>query len=132
MKRGEWIIDQSLLEEMIKGYFKNIFSRDINNGTLPLIPNRFPSLKEEQLQLLQRPFTKVEIKKSLFDMTHFKSLINDGLHAGFFQKSWDIMGNSLCEYALNFFSFGILPKGSNDTLLALIPKVNNLESPSQI
>ena len=68
----------------------------------------------------------------MLDMAPFKSPGNNGLHAALFQKPWDTVGNSLCEYALNFFSHGILPEGSKDTLLALIPKVNNLESPSQI
>ena len=65
-------------------------------------------------------------------MGPFKSPGNKGLHACFFQKSWETVGNFLCEYVLNFLNIGMLLKGSNDTLLALIPKVNNLESLTQI
>ena len=75
---------------------------------------------------------KEEIKKALCDMAPFKSPGNNGLHAGFFHKSYEIVGNSLCEYVLNFLNTGNLLEGSNDTLLALIPKVNNLESLTQI
>ena len=65
-------------------------------------------------------------------MDQFKSPRNNGLHVGFFQKSREIVGNCLCEYVLNFLNIGILSKGSNDTLLALIPKVKNPKSLTQI
>ena len=74
-----------------------------------------PRLKDEHHQFLQRPFTKEEVKNALFDMAPFKSPGIDGLHAGFFQNFLHILGDYLCEYALQFFNTGTLPKGSNDT-----------------
>ena len=59
------------------------------------ISNGFLNLHEAHLQILQRPFTKEEVKRALFGMAPFKSPGNDGLHVGFFQKSWAIVGESL-------------------------------------
>ena len=42
------------------------------------------------------------------------------------KASFKKRGDSLCDYALKFFNPRILLEGSNDTLLVLIPKVNNL------
>ena len=67
----------------------------------------------------------------LFDLAPFKALGNDGLHAGFYQKAWNIVGDSLCEFVLNFLETSLLPKGANGTLLVLIPKVKHLDMISQ-
>ena len=61
----------------------------------------------------------------LFDKVPFKAPQKDGLHAGFYQKAWNIVGDSLCEFVLNFLEIGLLPERANDTLLVLIPKVKH-------
>ena len=127
-----WTTDPVLIAEMIKRYFHGLFSREPSDIHPNSIPNGFPNLHEEHLRILQRPFTKEEVKRALFDMAPFKSPGNDGLHAGFFQKSWAIVGKSLCEYVLKFLDSGVHSKGSNDTLLVLILKVNNPESLTKV
>ena len=81
--------------------------------------------------MLQKTFTRDEIKSALFNMAPFKAPGKDSLHVRFFQKSWDVVGDSLCEFALTFFASGTLLEGMNDTSLVLIPKVKHPESPSQ-
>ena len=44
----------------------------------------------------------------------------DGIHAGFYQHMWETVGETVCNYAIQFFDTDILPKGLNDTLQALI------------
>lgn len=56
-------------------------------------------------------------------MTPLKGPGEDGFHAGFYQKSWNVIGDSLFNLFSNFVDSGTLRQGSNDTLLALIPKV---------
>ena len=78
--------------------------------------------------MLQRaPFTKDEIKKVAFDMAPYKSSGKDGLHAEFFYRTWEIAGDSFCEYVLKFLYSRTLPEGANDTIITLIPKVKHLE-----
>ena len=93
--------------------------------------NGFPKILGDLQQLLQRPFSNKEVKTTLFDMAPFKALRNDGLHPGFYQKAWNIVGDSLCEFVLNFLETGLLSKEANDTLLDLIPKVKHPNMISQ-
>ena len=65
-------------------------------------------------------------------MSHFKALGPDGIHAGFYQNTWETVGDSVCKFALNFFTTGYLLEGANDTQLVLIPKVNHPENFTQL
>lgn len=68
-----------------------------------------------------------EIKQALFDMAPFKDPGPDGIHAGFYQKMWSVFGELLRKMAIIFFATSEIPKGTNDTLLALIPKFKHPE-----
>ena len=48
-------------------------------------------------------FTSYEIKRGVFDMYPFKALGLNGMHAGFYQHSWDLVGDFVCKFFLNFF-----------------------------
>ena len=65
-------------------------------------------------------------------MAPFKAPGVDGFHIGFYQHSWEIVGDTLGNFVGDFFKYGELPQGANDTLLALIPKVHHLETFSQL
>lgn len=52
---------------------------------------------------LNAPSFADEKKKALFDMSPFKSPGPDEIHAGFYQKMWHIVGNSIYEFTFKFF-----------------------------
>ena len=60
------------------------------------------------------PFSNAEIKQ---DMDPFKASGQDGFHVGFFERMWDIVGDSIIKFARNFFYKGCLLERVNDTLL---------------
>ena len=99
---GDWITDPSSLELLVRTYFHNLFQQEI-----VLIPscrgiNGSPSLQEGHLQLLNKPFSSADVKQALFDMAPFKAPAGlDGLHAGFYQNLWDLVGDSLCKFVLD-------------------------------
>lgn len=72
-------------------------------------------------------FSREEIRKALFDMAPFKAPRSDGFHARFYQNSWDVMGNTVCNSVIKFFQTGQLLESMNNTLLILIPKVKHPE-----
>lgn len=74
---------------------------------------------------LTQPFTKEEIKKSLFDMHPAKAPGVDGMPAGFFQNFWSIIGESVTKACLKFLNEGCELGSLNHTLIALIPKVKD-------
>ena len=65
-------------------------------------------------------------------MASFKAPRIDGMHAGFYQKTGHVIGESLCNYVIYFINSVNLPEGSNDTILVLIPKVRHSKLISQV
>ena len=53
---------------------------------------------------------------------------SNGLHAGFFQRFWLIVRNSVKTKVKSIFSTGIMPEYLNKTLITLIPKCTSPES----
>ena len=49
----------------------------------------------------------------------------DGFNAFFYQRNWEIIGQSIYEVVSSFFTDGKLLKEANCTFLTFIPKVNN-------
>ena len=72
-----------------------------------------------------------EVKDGLWSLKPFKVLGPDGLHIGFFQTYWNIVGSSVFEEVKEIFRSGTMPNHLNETLITLIPKfpgVDNLGS----
>ena len=65
-------------------------------------------------------------------MAPFKSLNPNGMHAGFYQHMWDVVSDTICMFALDFFASGTLPMYINDILFTLIFKVQNPKLISQL
>lgn len=61
-------------------------------------------------------------------MAPYKAAGKDGIHAVFYQNLWEIVGDMVSKFALDFFQSGVLPKGANDTLSTLIPKVPHVDA----
>ncbi|XP_017632558.1 uncharacterized protein LOC108475063 [Gossypium arboreum] len=78
-----------------------------------------------------RNVTSEEIKVALFDMEPFKAPGSDGFQAGFFQKQWEIIREDICDWVKNVFDGEIIDPEFNNTLIVLIPKVQNPENFSQ-
>ena len=72
--------------------------------------------------------TDAEIKDSLWALKAFKAPGPDGLHAGFFQRFWLIVGDSVKEEVQKVFTDYKMPKYLNRTNMVLIPKMASLES----
>lgn len=70
----------------------------------------------------------VEILFALKCMKPFKALGPNGLHAGFFQRFWLIMGESVKFEIKKIFTVKKIPEHLNKTLIALIPKQLGLET----
>ncbi|XP_031095076.1 uncharacterized protein LOC115999360 [Ipomoea triloba] len=130
--QGFWITDEHQLKGHVRQYFKELFSKDSNTISLEPMLGNFPVLTQENWNEVNRPYTKEEIKAAMFEMSPSKALGPDGFSAGFYQTSWEIVGDSLTQFALKFFADGQMPKGCNDTLISLIPKVSNPKTVTQL
>lgn len=52
-------------------------------------------------------------------------VVPDGLHAIFYQKFWDVVGNDMTRFVNNIICGRISPRNVNMTNVALISKVKN-------
>lgn len=104
-----WVTNENLLIEHIWNYFINMFSEVQDVNSQPLAHDKYPSLNENEWQAINRPFQPKEIKEVLFEMDSCKTPSPDGFPVGFYKKSWDVVGQSLIKFAMDFFSRGSLP-----------------------
>ncbi|GJV34113.1 aspartic peptidase [Tanacetum coccineum] len=70
-----------------------------------------------------KPVTNDEIKRAMFGIRDNKSPGPDGFTFVFFKKSWDVVGQDVCNAVRDFFVNGKLLKEINHTFLALILKI---------
>ena len=68
------------------------------------------------------------IKDRLWALKAFKAPDPDGLHAGFFQRFWLIVGNSVKAEVKKAFMECKIPNYLNQTNIVLIPKIAGPES----
>ena len=127
-RAGEWISDPSQLESMASEFYRHLFQAKESRPGKHRPRNRFPPLSEDHLRLLNSPISTDEVKKATLDMALFKAPGPDGMHAGFYQSTWDTTGISICNFVTDFFYSGIVPQGTNDTLLVPVPKAQHPES----
>ena len=128
---GEWVTDVDALVIMVVDFYRNLFQEEVTSRLIPPHPAS-PIISEDQGRMQENPVTQDEIKRALFEMAPFKSPGVDEFHARFYQHAWEVVGNTIGNFVQDFFKFGILPQGVNDTLLALIPKVPHPETLSHL
>ena len=86
------------------------------------IPNWSSRLLEEEREVLEEDVTRKEVEVSLWSVKPFKAPGLDGYHAGFYQRNWHIVKDSVVKLVAKFFESGSMPNHLNKTLITLIPK----------
>ena len=82
------------------------------------------------LELL-RPFEEDDVKREVFAMGAIKAPGSDGFPAIFYQKNWEVVGERVTSVCLGILNNGDPVTEINDTVITLIPKVNNPEKVSE-
>lgn len=85
-------------------------------------------LSDNTCDSLAIPVSDNEIKAALWSMKAHKAPGPDGLHAGFFQRFWIIVGSSVTKEVKEIFEGKVMPKYLNKTNIALIPKIQSPET----
>ncbi|XP_060965493.1 uncharacterized protein LOC133034425 [Cannabis sativa] len=80
--------------------------------------------RSKQLRLIH-PFTNKEINEALFSIPRSKSPGPDGYNSEFFKVMWTDIGAEVCCAIKEFFSMGKILAQFNETVISLIPKVEN-------
>ncbi|GJV16859.1 RNA-directed DNA polymerase, eukaryota [Tanacetum coccineum] len=78
-----------------------------------------------QRDSLETPFSRVEIKKAVWDCRGDRAPGPDGFSFKFFTIFWDLIEDDVVRFVQEFSHTNIIPKGCNSSFIALIPKVSN-------
>ena len=127
---GERISDENEVKEFIRKGFSDVYS-----SSLCLVSRQLPSVSQWQIRLsdevrdnISRGVTEEEIKAALWSLKAFKASGSDGLHAGFYQRFWLIVGKLVIEEVKRVFRERKVPTYLNQTHIALIPKIQGPET----
>jgi hypothetical protein len=112
---------------LVSEYFAGRFSTEIEEPGPDVFEKVVPKVSEPMNEKLLKPYSAAKVKNALFSIGDMKAPGVDGLHAIFFKKCWDFLGDSLISEVLNAINNKIIPDGWNDTIIVLIPKVENPE-----
>jgi len=117
---------QPVRQAMVR-HFKNHFIS--HRVARPNVGNlQFKKLSRADMSNLTKPFLVEEIKVAVWDYDSFKSPGPDGINFGFNKNFWIEMKDDIVRFLTEFHRNGKLSKGINSTFIALIPKVESLQS----
>ena len=126
----DWIYKEGEIKDFIRCGFDWIFL-----SSLSCVLRMDPAISQWQLRLsdlenesISGGTSEEEIKEALWSLKPFKAPGSNGLHAGFFQKFWHTVGNSVIEEVQKIFTKRRMPEALNCTHIALIPKIQGLET----
>jgi hypothetical protein len=125
------VCEQDEIELMATQFYQGLFTaqEDLNPEMVcSHIPKKVMGAMNE---FLDRPFTAEEVERALFQMSPHKAPGPNGFRAGFFQKHWALVKDSVVEAVLGFLNGGAMSEEVNKTVLVLIPKVANPQELTQ-
>ena len=119
------------MNEMVRDYFSQLFTSEVQAVNEEVLADVKCRVTTNMNQLLMAPFSREEVKKALFSIGDLKAPGSDGLHAIFFKRFWDMLGDDLTDEVLHAINNADIPEGWNDTTIVMIPKVENPEKVAQ-
>jgi hypothetical protein len=86
------------LQGMVKSFYQKLFSNNHVRRDWFQTEITYPMLERDSIAKLAEPFQVEEVKHAIFMMNPWKAPGQDGFPAGFYQKDWDIVGKSVCDF----------------------------------
>lgn len=110
-------------------FYKNLYTNeDSIHCDFEKIPNRFPKLQDSLLMDIQREVNDDDIKYVVYSIKGMKAPGPDGIHGLFIQNQWKRVGGTVCNFVRNVLLEPERISEVNETLIALIPKVDHPKS----
>ena len=129
-ERGLWLSDESEVMEHFRSGFVSLYTTSLEAAFR--VPSHDVSwqihFSEQAKASMGAMVTMEEIKDALWSMKPYKAPGPDGLHAGFFQRFWLVVGDSVKEEVMRAFTERKVPDYLNKTLIVLIPKIQGPET----
>jgi hypothetical protein len=111
--------------DLVHEYFTNLFTSEVGDPGEEALVDVQRRVTKEMNRGLMKPFTEEEVKKALWSIGDLKAPGPDGLHAIFYKRFWDMLGDDLIKEVLNAVNNILVPEGWNSTTIVVIPKIDN-------
>lgn len=127
---GDWLCEENAVKECMQNGFADIYTTSLSYASVSFNTNFQwqPRLSEEEKQSVSGGASEKETKSAMWSLKPFKAPSPDGLHVGFFQKFWLVVGKSVMEEIKIIFAKKRVPEYLNRTHIALIPKIQGSET----
>lgn len=117
--------DGVVMCNIVKGYFENLFTAEVGVPDPSSLADVRRLVTPDMNTGLLAPFSGEEVRKALFQIGDFKAPGPDGMHAIFYKRFWELLGDDLVKEVLEAVNSAKIPDGWNDTTVVLIPKVSS-------
>nr|ABW81176.1 non-LTR reverse transcriptase [Arabidopsis cebennensis] len=115
---GKWVEEPEELAKMAVEYYQKLYSVEDVDSIVERLPSAgFTCLTREEISDLSKPFMSIDVENSMRGMGRFKAPGPDGYQPVFYQDCWEVVGQSVTNFVLNFFETGQLPNEANDAML---------------
>ncbi|CAA7019711.1 unnamed protein product [Microthlaspi erraticum] len=129
---GVWVSNTQELEKLAIEYYRRLYSMMDVEEVVPRLPSEgFVPLSPADHTHLNKPFTAGEVERAVKEMGKYKAPGPEGFQPVFYQHCWDIVGDSVVRFVLEFFRTGNLPPNTNDVMIVLLEKVTKPEKITQ-
>jgi len=124
LPNGIWSSKADILQEEAQAFFKKLFCSSHQHQNCHFQEGAHPTIDDVGKNSLTSPITKKEITTALNSMKPYKSPGPDGFHCIFFKQYWHIVEDDVFNLVNTAFQTGYFNPAISDTLIALIPKVD--------
>ena len=122
--------DKNEVKEVIRNGFAKLYSTSLCSAPCHIQPNStwHACIIDEDRDSLDADVIDEEIRAGLWSLKAFKAPRPDGLHTGFFQRFWLVVGRFVMEEVKKVFLLKEVLEFLNNTLISLIPKIPGPET----
>jgi hypothetical protein len=113
------------LKALVTNYFSSLFTPMAGADLRGVLDSITPRVSEQMNTYLASDYSEEEVKKALDDMGDLKAPGADGMPAIFYKRFWGTVGDTVVKEVLQVLRGGSIPEGWNETIVVLIPKVQN-------
>ncbi|XP_072074464.1 uncharacterized protein [Arachis hypogaea] len=128
---GIWCEEIKAVKSIVSNFFTDLYRDERPKRPTIRCSWQYKRLEEEQKQMLERMPIPSEIEEAIHSIGSLKAPGEDGYPALFFKENWKVLQCSICAFIQKLWQDPPSIQQVNQTLLTLIPKINQPEFVSQ-